>query len=134
MQTPSIHSAGRAVCPPTRRHRRHAPAALLPLQPHRHRCLVYWGALLGHLEAYAAVRVRVPPRAEEGGSRGRDGRHTGEQPARYFDIDNLFGFFAVLQRKCRMTKQRRDGLLEEPTKSPYFQYEVDAFIVSLLRF
>jgi hypothetical protein len=75
-----VHSARCAIHPPTWWHRRHASAALLPLLPRWHRCHCRWGAILGGLEACAAVRVRVPPRAEEGGTQGRNGRHTGEQP------------------------------------------------------
>ncbi len=78
MQTPSIHSARGAVHPPTWRHRRHAAVALLPLLPRRHHCPGRWCALLGRLETRAAVRFRVPPRAEEGSARGRNSRHTSE--------------------------------------------------------
>jgi hypothetical protein len=68
MQTCYVHSARRAIYPPTWWHRGHASATLLPLLPHRNRYPGRWGALLGGLEACASVRVRLPPCAEEGGT------------------------------------------------------------------
>ena len=80
MWTFNTHSTRRAIYPPTWWRWRHTSAALLPLLPRRHRYPCHWGALLGSLEAGAAVRVWLPPRAEEGGTQGWDGRHAGEQP------------------------------------------------------
>ena len=80
MLTRSVHSDRRAIHPPTWWHRGYAPAALLPLLPRWHRCHGHWGALLGDLEACAAVRVRLPTRAKEGGAQGWNSRHAGEQP------------------------------------------------------
>ena len=74
----TVHSARRAIHPSAWWHRRHASAALLPLLPRRNRRVGLWGALLGSLEACAAVRIWVPARTEEGGTQGRNGRHTGE--------------------------------------------------------
>jgi hypothetical protein len=100
-----FHSDRCAIHPSTWRHWRYAPAALLPLLPHRHRYLSRWGALLGYLEACAAARVRVPPRADEGGTQGWNGRHTGEAARRRSNSESYL-FFAVLKRKCRMNARR----------------------------
>ena len=86
MLTRSVHSDRRAIHPPTWWHRGYAPAALLPLLPRWHCCHGHWGALLGDLEACAAVRVRLPTRAKEGGAQGRNGRHTGERPRYHIDL------------------------------------------------
>jgi hypothetical protein len=108
MQKRSIHSTRRAIYSPTWWYRRHASAALLPLLPHRHRYPGLWGALLGSLEACAAGRIRLQPRAEKGGAKGWNGRHSGEQP-RFSDhrFNSEFMFFVVLQRKGGMKMTRR---------------------------
>ena len=94
IQTLSVHNSDRCtIHPPTWWHRRHASAALLPLLPRWHRCYARWGTLLGGLEACAAVRVRLPTRAEEGGTQGWNGRHTGEQPRYHIDLKVEFKLF-----------------------------------------
>ena len=54
------------------------PPALLPLLPHRNCGHALRGSILGGLEAGAAPYIQVPPRADEGDSRGRNSSHCGE--------------------------------------------------------
>ena len=81
----TVYSACRTIHTSAWWHRRHSSAALLPLLLRRRRCASLWGALLGILEACAAVRIRLPPRTEEGGTQGWNSRDTGEQP-RCYDV------------------------------------------------
>ena len=99
MQTRSVHSDRRAIHPSTRWHRRHASAALLPLLPRRHRCHGHWVALLGGLEAFAAICVRLPTRAKEGGAQGWNGRHAGEQPRYHIYLEVEFILFSQFSRE-----------------------------------
>ena len=99
MLTRSVHSDRRAIHPPTWWHRGYAPAALLPLLPRWHRCHGHWGALLGDLEACAAVRVRLPTRAKEGGAQGWNSRHAGEQPRYHIYLEVEFILFSQFSRE-----------------------------------
>ena len=99
MLTRSVHSDRRAIHPPTWWHRGYAPAALLPLLPRWHRCHGHWGALLGDLETCAAVHVRLPTRAKEGGAQGWNGRHAGEQPGYHIYLEVELILFSQFSRE-----------------------------------